>query len=438
MSNGLISVELNNQGNIVAVTSGGVRRLEAGSFLPGINYGGVWYRPERLETTVESDGSNGVATLQLKGSFNLPAEGSEGGMVDYRLALVEGVAAVFVDANVTYPETPRNDIFKPTNAALSRRYDSKWQETAPAELNFAQRASKEAPYKVIKRNSLGVESSYLVDYFRHSAENLDLANVNNHVTAEYVAVAGEKGGIAVAMDTSRLSNFAFCPLKINYVPADGFSLKLNPFGSYFGKQYYQPTWGTGDGYLMALYAGDQYKTSASTYSGHTSHFSLMVSFFDGRELPAGLRDQLISYARPPFTITSNMLGCPLKQPGLQTPQSFLAAYGDGKAYFHWEKPKAEAASYRVYCGTDRANLDHMYEQDGRQSTLVATEFSSGAAFNPGATYYAAVTALDGSGQETPRSEIISFKPTAGEPKGMSVPMEVQVRILLHTAMSYFD
>jgi len=438
LTNGLVSIELNDRGHIVNVTSGGIRRLDSDSFLPGINYGGQWYRPDKLQTSVESDGSNGIAALRLKGSFTLPVEGAVDGTVDYRLVLIEDIPAVFVDADVLYPDTPRNDVFKPTNAALARRYDSNWQETAPAEINFTQDATKDAPFKVIKQNFLGVDSSYLIDYFKHSSQNLDLANVNNHVTAEYVAVAGEKGGLAVAMDTSQSSNFAFCPLKINYDPTSGFDLKLNPFGSYFGKQYIQPTWGYGDGYLMALYTGDQYKTSACTFSGHTSLFSLMVSFFDGRELPPNMRVRLIAYAHPAYTVTSSMLGCPGQQAGLQTPQGFLAAYGNGNVYFHWEKPKADAASYHIYCGSDNNSLSQMYVQDGRESTLVVKELSSGKAFAPGTTYYAAVAAVDSNGKETALSDVVSFKPTTSEPKGMSVPMEVQVRILLHTVMSYFN
>jgi hypothetical protein len=438
MTNGLVSVELNESGHIVSVTSGGIRRLDPDSFLPGINYGGKWYRPDKLEIMVESNGSNGVAALRLKGNFTLPVEGAVDGTVDYRLALIEDVAAVFVDADVIYPDTPRNDVFKPTNAALARRYDSNWEETAPAEINFQQNATKDTPFKVIKRNFLGVDSSYLIDYFKHSSQNLDLANVNNHITAEYVAVAGEKGGLAVAMDTSQSSNFAFCPLKINYDPADGFSLKLNPFGSYFGKQYFQPTWGYGDGYLMALYTGDQYKTSACTYSGHTSRFSLMVSFFDGRELPPDMRDQLIAYAHPHYTITSSMLECPVQQADMVTPQGFLAAYGSGNVYFHWEKPKADAASYHIYCGTDNTSLSQMYVQDGGESALMVKEFSAGSVFAPDTTYYAAIAAIDGNGKETALSDMVSFKPSISEPKGMSVPMEVQVRILLHTVMSYLN
>ena len=164
----------------------------------------------------------------------------------------------------------------------------------------------------------------------------------------------------------------------------------------------------------------------------------MVGFFDGRDLPADMHDQLIAYAHPPFTITPGMLGCPDKPVELQTPQGFLAAYGDGSVYFHWEKPKADASSYRVYCGIDKTKLSQVYVQDGHESTLAVKEFSSGTVFAPGTTYYAAISAVDGNGRETPLSDTVSFQPALIAPKGMSIPMEVQGRILLHTIMSYFD
>jgi fibronectin type 3 domain-containing protein len=131
-----------------------------------------------------------------------------------------------------------------------------------------------------------------------------------------------------------------------------------------------------------------------------------------------------------------MLGCPGAAADLQAPLGFLAACDNSSVYFHWEKPKAEAVSYKVYCGTDKAKLDQMYVQDGKESTLVVKEFSSGTAFNRATTYYAAVAAVDSNGKETALSDTVIFKPTLSEPKGMSVPMEVQVRILLHTVMSY--
>ncbi len=90
--------------------------------------------------------------------------------------------------------------------------------------------------------------------------------------------------MAVAMDTTTLSNFAFSPFKISY-SQNQFSLKLNPFGTYFGKQYVQPIWGNRVGYEIALVSADQYSSSATTHNEHNYQFDLMLSFFEGQNLP---------------------------------------------------------------------------------------------------------------------------------------------------------
>jgi hypothetical protein len=87
-------------------------------------------------------------------------------------------------------------------------------------------ATKDIPFTVIKKNYFGVEDTYTINYFKHSKENLRLANVNNHITAGYVAVTNSKEFIAVAKDNAVLSNFAFCPLNIDYGMVKGFTVSL--------------------------------------------------------------------------------------------------------------------------------------------------------------------------------------------------------------------
>ncbi len=59
--------------------------------------------------------------------------------------------------------------------------------------------------------------------------------------------------MAIAMDTSVQSNFAFAPLKMTHDPDDDtFRVRANPFGTYHGRQYRMPTWGNGQGYEITL------------------------------------------------------------------------------------------------------------------------------------------------------------------------------------------
>ncbi len=151
----------------------------------------------------------------MSGTVALP-QNITPGHFEYVIALVDGVDMIFVDGIITYPDTPRTKIFKPGMPQLARIYDPAWQQVAPCPLYPVMRATKGQPFTVLKRNYLGVESQYTIDYFKHSRKNLDLANVNNHITAEYVAITNGKECIAVAKDNATLSNFAFCPLQVQH------------------------------------------------------------------------------------------------------------------------------------------------------------------------------------------------------------------------------
>ncbi len=59
----------------------------------------------------------------------------------------------------------------------------------------------------------------MVDYFRHTPVNLNVA-LDNHVTAEYAGVTAAGRGMAVAMNTDLNANFAFCPFQMTYKPKE--------------------------------------------------------------------------------------------------------------------------------------------------------------------------------------------------------------------------
>jgi hypothetical protein len=86
--------------------------------------------------------------------------------------------------------------------------------------------------------------------------------------------------MGLAMDVSEQSNFAFSPLKLRYDTSDGtFSIRANPFGTNFGRQYIPPTWGNGNGFDVTLLAGEQFAGAAPTYNGVSNNFNLLFAFF---------------------------------------------------------------------------------------------------------------------------------------------------------------
>ncbi len=444
LKNSTVTVEFEENGLVKRVSKNGGKMLEEESLAPRIYYNDKTYGPESVEITILNDGSNGIATVQMAGTISIgEVPETEPGNFEYTLSLVDGLPYLFIDGNVLYPDTPRDSVFRPDKPALARKYDKRWQQVAPVELSFAPRASTWTPFKVLKRNYLGVETTYVVDYYRHSRENLNLANVNNHITAEYVGLAGKKSGIAVGINDRVLANFAGVPMKMtSHWHGNSFSMKLNPFGTYFGKQYIQPTWGHRQGYESGINTAAQYQSSAPTYSGYGYKFSLMVTFFEGREIPEESKRDLISFARSPYAITGTKVQAVEKKPvSLEQPRGFMAIYGDKGLYFHWEKSKGEAVeSYVIQCGKSRDDLAVTFTQAGDKSTLLVDEYKNGEPFTLGETYYATIKSVSPDGTVSPETPVTSFVPEEPKSGGVSgaIPVSTQLKLVWFAIQSYFD
>jgi hypothetical protein len=431
-------------GHVSGVTFDGKKRLEKGSLMPRIVYDSTSYSPGKFDITVLKDGDRGVSSVKLAGEIIMDdVDGTIPGHVEYVCTLIEGLPHLFVECDITYPETPLNDIFKLDQPALTRKYDRDWEEVAPIELLMSQSASRSKPFRVLKRNYLGVESSYKIDYFKHHRKNRNLDNVNNHITAEYVGVVGGGKGMAVAMDTSLLANFAFAPLKVtsNFRGTE-FNLSINPFGTYFGDQYYHPTWGNRQGWRMAQYSGAHYQTGAPTFNGYSSKFSLMIAFFDGEELPVNIKNDLVAFAYPPVIVTGKNLQHMKKSARkILPPAGFIAAYTDNGAYFHWEKRKGEdIKKYIIRCGTEPGSYKWKFEQEGSQSTLLVKELSEGKKFTEDIEYFAVISSVTNDYKESKPSGEISFE-AVPVPEGKDkkdLPIHLQLKVLWYSLKSLID
>lgn len=294
-----------NDRRITGLWYNGVQQLEKGSLLPHIRYGDQVITPDKLNIYAIKGNGNQAKSIGVSGQLNLPGENSlTPGMFDYQFTLVDGLPYLFIDGKITYPETVKDTINKNVAPAMRRKMDVRWKETAPVELRLAQQATAEDPFKIIKRNYLGVQSSYALNYYQHATRNRNLDDINNHITAEFVGVSGKNSLVAVAMDTTVMTNFAFAPMKMQYnKDKQRFNLRINPFGTYHGSQYYPPTWGNRNGYEATVLTGYQFKSAAPTYNGYTNTFSIMVAFSNTDQLPEATRQDLIAFARPPVMMS---------------------------------------------------------------------------------------------------------------------------------------
>ncbi|MCJ8500259.1 hypothetical protein [Desulfatitalea alkaliphila] len=305
LANQRLTVRLDHQGEPEGIYLDGRRQVEAGSLLPHLVYAGRRIEVTDLVVTTHTAADGGSATLALSGTLPAPgADAISNGRMVYRLSVAAHLPYLFLEGRLTYPATATTDRIKPGVPGLERTADLRWEETAPAEIRFAPRATPRQPPRVLKHNYLGVTSAYALDYFRHDRRNLDLDNVNNHITATYAAVVADRHGLALAMDTGLQANFAFAPMRMAHeADSDTLAVKINPFGTYHGRQYRPPTTGNGHGFEATLQAGEQFAASAPTFNGVSQNFGLMLAFFHGPELPADLQRDLIAYARQPLVFS---------------------------------------------------------------------------------------------------------------------------------------
>ena len=352
LKNRFMAVHFDANGHPFRVDKEGAAQLGADSLIPYIVYRGKRITPERLTVTVEKPGDDGMAVVRLHGPWAGPAGMTRApGWVDTRLRLLAGVPYLFVESTVRYPDTWRNQVIQADKPMLARKIDAGWQEVAPVELRYVQRASRKHPFFIHKRNYLGEEGAYAVDYYRHSSKNRSVASINNHITAEYAAVTTSGSGMAVAMNPNVSANFAYCPFKMDYRPqTDEFAIRANPFGTYHGSQIIPPTRGNRQGYEAVVLSAPQLHSAGPTYNGRLERFELMVAFFNGDAVPNDVKADLVAFARGPMTIGTIAAQAPRPPRGRSLPPAgFMALpYRDG-VLLKWEADEAPGTQYRIRC-----------------------------------------------------------------------------------------
>lgn len=432
--------ELSNQRLAVRFTPGGtiegiyldrVRQADRGSLIPYLTYGRRTRHAQAAirKHRVSEDG--GAASVTLTGALPAPSpHGTHAGWMDYRLSLVGGLPYLLVEGGIDYPATERNDLLKSWAPGLKHRADMQWREVAPAEIRFTPRSAPDNPIRILKRNYLDVESAYRLDYFRHDARNRELDNINNHITSSYVGVVSGERGLAVAQNNRIQSNFAFAPLKMHYHrTSDDFSISVNPFGTYHGRQYHPPTWGNRQGYDITLLTGEQFSSAGPTYNGESQQFAVMIAFFQGQRIPDRIKKDLIGYAHMPTVVSATEPENPRRRPEpLDAPQGLVATDEQERVRFNWDPYHLPDTHYRIHCGTRPGHYEQVYPATG--STVTVAHYRNGRPFVEGETYYAYIEAVGGNGQRSRPSSEIRFTPGSQEVGDrQEPPLALELKVL---------
>jgi hypothetical protein len=261
-------------------------------------------------------------------------EGEFASELSYTFTLYDELPYLFVDVDTRYAYTPKRQIIHNLTQKLRRLMDLHWVETAPFQLTPALAQASDNPLRVWKHNYMGITSYYDLDYGTINPKNRELDSFNHQVTAGWVAVSNGEHGLLVGEDAQSLSSMAFCPMRLREV--DGKQIiSLNPFGSYYGKQFdYSHLGGNGNGTVIMQAFSGALSPNGPSFNGETLRFSLMLAPYIGDEPPQQIQNDAAAHFYAPGAIVHSAL-----------PEMNVVTIHDIEQFIHSEKQRATSLAH---------------------------------------------------------------------------------------------
>lgn len=272
---------------------------EWGSFsllFPRISYGTKILNPllEGVPVIAEREG---IRTFIFRGINRFPTAEDQAEWT-MTVRTLTGSASLFAELKYRLPETAEYGYDRKKALRLNRGWDHRWREFMPMEIIPRFTGSDDSPNKVIKHNFFNEISRYSLDYGTFS-KNRNIDSLNNHITNGWVAVSNGSEGLLAAQHTGLDNNFAFCPMRVREKGGRQ-QVKLNPFGTYYGRQLRYPTSVTGLGRLFGILMADQLDSYAPSFNGKSGHFALMIQPYRGETPPEDLQRKARVFASAPL------------------------------------------------------------------------------------------------------------------------------------------
>jgi hypothetical protein len=295
LQNEFLRLEFDRQGQVTRLHWNGEELAAEPFFSSGVTYAGQHYPVDAWEA-VESLALGVAGLKRMMGTVTL--QGGYRVRFEREILLAAGLPYVYVTMRALYPRTPDQGYDRNRARRLQQAWDNAWQEVMPCEIHPALAGRPESPLRVWKHNYCDHISTFGLDYGRFSTNEV-LDSVNNQVTHGWVAVSDGSRGLLVAQNADVCSGMAFCPLRTRRDGAVS-RVRLNPFGSYWGKQYHYGTADTGLGNLLAatFSMADHIKPYAPSSNGRVQEFALLIAPYAGDAPPQAITNDAEAFAYP--------------------------------------------------------------------------------------------------------------------------------------------
>ena len=367
LKNQWLSVVFSEENGIEHFTFGETEMGGKGFLDPFITYGDQTYHASAFEfQALAGEVWNGMQRVRLK--VSIPMHTSEGDFTSeltYTFSLFEDLPYLFVDVVARYANTPRRQVIHNLTQKLRRLMDLRWVETAPFQLKPNISASADRPLRVWKHNYLGITAYYDLNYGKINPKNSNLDSFNHQVTAGWVAVSNGKFGLLLGENAGQLSSMAVCPMRLRE-QAGVQSIAVNPFGSYYGKQFdYSHLGGNGNGKVFMQTFSGALQPNGPSFNGETLHFSLMLAPYSGDGPPLQVQADAAAHFYPPglilqaapaefpvesvdalerFVESEKLRAWLLMDPAISPPESFLVNPTQSAVDLVWDAPRDEFVS----------------------------------------------------------------------------------------------
>lgn len=311
IENEYIKILLNDKGQITSVSYGG-KEFACPNFLESaVVFGkkkGKRFNSLHDIVQVLRDGSDNFSTsLKIKSEFKII--NNQFVHADKTITLYTGNPNIFINVQLTLPDIKGKEISVDGTSSVQEQYDIRWKEIMPCEIK-PNIFGKDTYLRIWKHNFFGHTTYFDIDMREVDPKNSNIDCLIANISDGWMALSNGQKGMLIGFNSLKAANFAFSPIKVREkgfkdTNEKGQQIRINPFGTYYGKMLHYWTNGTGHAQKIVPKITTTYRSSAPTFSGKTISFDLIISPYLGDKPPESLIAFANHFSLHPLVIIGN-------------------------------------------------------------------------------------------------------------------------------------
>ena len=260
------------------------------------------------EVIVIQDGSNNFsAAVKINSLFQM-FNGLEV-KAEKILKVYTNIPHVFINVRMVIPNIRGTSSSDSNIYGVKTKYDDRWQEIMPCEVRPGIIGRNRGYLRIWKHNFLGHTTYFDLDMVEVDPKNTDIDCFVSNISDGWMAMSNQEQGLLIAFNSLKAANFAFSPVKIRargfndlVPPREGQQIRINPFGTYFGRMLHHWTHGTGHAQKIIPHYSSTFKSTAPTFSGQTVEFELMIAPYIGDRPSEKLQSSANHFSFTPLVV----------------------------------------------------------------------------------------------------------------------------------------